>query len=137
MKVAILHLSDLHINKDNADWLKKKACQIVPAVWNDFSDSGKIIIVVSGDIADTGTEVEYGYAKDFFRSLLREFAVRGLRNVELENKIICVPGNHDCNYEKVDMARTMLLGGMRSNPSAVEKSVYEIISAVQNDYRAI
>lgn len=136
MKLAILHLSDLHISKDNADWLKKKACQIVPAVWNDFSDCGKIIIVVSGDIADTGTEEEYGYAKDFFRSLLREFAVRGLRNVELENKIICVPGNHDCNYEKADMARIMLLGGMRSNPSAVEKSVYEIISAVQNDYRA-
>ena len=62
MKVAILHLSDLHIEKDNYQWLLKKAEQIVPAVWNDFSDCGKIIIVVSGDIANTGTEEEYGYA---------------------------------------------------------------------------
>ena len=36
MKVAILHLSDLHIEKDNFQWLLKKAEQIVPAVWNDF-----------------------------------------------------------------------------------------------------
>ena len=62
MKIAILHLSDLNIEKDNIQWLLKKAEQIVPAVWNDFSDCGKIIIVVSGDIANTGTEDEYGYA---------------------------------------------------------------------------
>ena len=43
MKVAILHLSDLHIDQDNAEWLKKKAGQVVPAVWNDFADCGKII----------------------------------------------------------------------------------------------
>ena len=77
-----------------------KAEQIVPAVWNDFSDCGKIIIVVSSDIANAGTEEEYGCAKRFFRELLKKFAKRGLHNKELENKIICVPGHHDSNYEK-------------------------------------
>jgi len=78
MKVAILHLSDLHISKDNSQWLLKKAEQIVPAVWNDFSECSKIITVVSGDIANVGTEEEYGYAKQFFRTLLRSFASRRL-----------------------------------------------------------
>ena len=118
MKVAILHLSDLHMSAANADWLMRKINQIVAAVWNDYYDCGKIIIVVSGDIANAGTEEEYGYAKQFFRALLKEFAVRGLANKELENKIICVPGNHDCNFDKEDVARNMLLGGMRSNPAA-------------------
>ena len=136
MKIAILHLSDLHIEKDNSQWLLKRAEQIVPAVWNDFSDCGKIIIVVSGDIANTGTEEEYDYARSFFRELLKQFAKRGLNNKELENKIICVPGNHDCNYEKDNAARQMLLGSLRTNASAIDNSVYQIITAVQSEYAA-
>ena len=136
MKIAILHLSDLNIEKDNYQWMLKKAEQIVPAVWNDFSDCGKIIIVVSGNIANTGTEEEYGYAKSFFRELLKQFAKRGLNNKELENKIICVPGNHDCNYEKDNGARQMLLGSLRSNASAIDNSVYQIITSVQTEYAA-
>lgn len=115
MKTGILHLSDLHINRDNSQWLIKKAEQIVPAVWNAFSECGKIIIVVTGDITAAGTEEQYGYAKEFFRVLKRTFAKRGLAGRELENKIICVPGNHDCNYDQADNARKMLLGGMRQS----------------------
>ena len=136
MKIAILHLSDIHIEKNNSQWLLKKAEQIVPAVWNDFSDCGKIIIVVSGDIANTGTEEEYGYAKGFFRELLKQFARRGLHNKELENKIICVPGNHDCNYGKDTAARQLLLGSLRTNATAIDTSVYQIISNVQEEYAA-
>lgn len=134
MKVAILHLSDIHIDKDNSQWLMKRVEQIIPAVWNDFSDCGKIVIVVSGDIANTGTEEEYGYAKVFFRELLKQFAKRGLNGRELENKIICVPGNHDCNYEKDNTARQILLGGLRSKASSIDNSVYQVISAVQAEY---
>lgn len=136
IKIAILHLSDLHINKANSQWVIKKAEQIVPAVWNSFSECSKIIIAVSGDIAATGSEEQYGYAKLFFRTLLKAFAKRGLADRELENKIICVPGNHDCNYERGDNARKMLLGGMRVNPDSIDQSVYNIISAVQDEYRA-
>ena len=137
MKVAILHLSDLHISKDNAEWLEKRAEQIVTAVWYDFSDCSKIITVVSGDIANAGTGEEYGYAKDFFRILLRSFASRGMANRDLVNKIICVPGNHDCNYDKEEgSVRQLLLGSLRTNAAAVDNSVYKIISAVQDEYRA-
>jgi hypothetical protein len=136
MKVAILHLSDLHIEKDNYQWLLKKAEQMVPAVWNDFYDCGKIIIVVTGDITAAGTEEQYGYAKEFFRTLLREIAKRGLAGKELENKIICVPGNHDCNYDKESGARLRLLNSMRSNQDEIDDSIYAIISSVQDEYRA-
>ncbi len=137
MKVAILHLSDLHIEKNNSQWLLKRVDQIVPAVWNDFSDCGKIITVVTGDIANAGTEEEYGYAREFFNALLRTFATKGLGNRELETKIICVPGNHDCNYDKEGgTARQLLLGSLRSNAESIDDSVYKIISAVQDEYAA-
>lgn len=123
MKIAILHLSDMHIDSDNYQWLTKKTKQIVSAVWNDFSECGKIIIVVSGDIANSGKKEEYDSAKGFFRALLREFAQKKLDNIELDNKIICVPGNHDCNFEIDDNARKMLLASMRSNVGMVDNSV--------------
>ena len=134
MKIAILHLSDIHIEKNNNQWLISKAERIVSAVWNDFTECDKIIIVVSGDIANTGTEVEYGYAKEFFRTLLRAFASKGLANRELENKIICVPGNHDCNFGKDSNARQLLLNSLRNNAGSIDKSIYQIISSVQTEY---
>jgi len=136
MKVAILHLSDLHIDKDNADWLTKKTSRIVAAVWDDFSGCGKIVISVTGDIAMAGTEEQYRLAKLFFRSLLRAFAERNLGETELENRIVCVPGNHDCNYERENKTREMLLAAMRSKPGDIDRSVYENVSSVQDEYRA-
>lgn len=135
MKIAILHLSDLHIDNGNIQWLKKRTEQIVSAVWNNFSECGKILIVVSGDIAYSGKKEQYDDAKDFFRALLSAFAKKTLGNTELDNNIICVPGNHDCDFDINDNARKMLLSSIRSNPGLVDNSVYNVISAVQNNFK--
>lgn len=42
MKIAILHLSDMHIDNGNYQWLTKKTEQIVSAVWNDFQSAEKL-----------------------------------------------------------------------------------------------
>ena len=135
MKLAILHLSDMHIDNENYLWLTKRTKSIVSAVWNDFSECGKIIIVVSGDIANSGKKDQYGYAKSFFKTLLRAFAEKRLGDTELENKIICVPGNHDCDFDINDNARKMLLPSIRANVEMVDNSVYDVISAVQNNFK--
>ncbi len=135
MKVAILHLSDMHIDSKNYQWLTRKTEQIVSAVWNDFSECKKIIIVVSGDIAYSGEKEQYNYAEKFFRTLLKEFAKKGLGDTELDNKIVCVPGNHDCDFEIADNARQILLNSLRLNTGKVDNSVYNIISKVQNNFK--
>ena len=99
-------------------------------------ECNKIIIVVSGDVVYSGKEEQYGYAKLFFKTLLRSFAERNLRETELENKIICVPGNHDCNFDNSSNARSMLLNGVRSNLETVDLSVYEMVSAIQKEYQS-
>lgn len=136
MKVAILHLSDIHFDKNNNQWLTKRTSQIVSAVWNDFSECGKIIIVVSGDIAYAGKEEQYGYAKVFFNALLKSFAEKNLKSIELENKIICVPGNHDCNFDNENSTRKMLVGSIRMNAELLDLSVYDTLTAVQNEYKS-
>ena len=136
MKVAILHLSDLHIDRNNYQWLINKTDNIVSAIWNDFSECNKIIVAVSGDVVYSGKEEQYGYAKLFFKALLRSFAERNLRETELENKIICVPGNHDCNFDRDSKARTLLLNGLSSNSDVVDQSVYDMVTAVQHEYQS-
>ena len=136
MKLAILHLSDLHIAKDNYQWLVKNSDKIVSAVWNVFSECGKIIIVVSGDIAFSGKDEQYGYAKEFFRALLRAFAEKNLLNTELENKIVCVPGNHDCNFDNEESPRKMLLPSIRLNAGSIDQNVFNLVSSVQNEYES-
>ena len=135
MKVAILHLSDLHIDCSNYQWITNKTEKIVSAVWNDFIECNKIIIVVSGDIVFSGKEEQYGYAKQFFKALLRSFAERNLKNAELENRIICVPGNHDCNFDNDNCARTMLINNLCS-VDKVDRSVYDTVSAIQKEYQS-
>ena len=116
--------------------LLKGACKDLEDYYSNASECEKIIIVVSGDIAYSGTKEQYDDAKRFFRALLREFASRGLGNKELENRIICVPGNHDCNYEKEEgTARKLLLGTLYSKSTLIDNSVYNIVSSVQDEYR--
>lgn len=135
MKVAILHLSDLHIDSDNYQWLINKTEKIVAAVWSSFCECGKIIIVVSGDIAYSGKEEQYKYAKDFFRALLSAFAQKNLTGIDLDNRIICVPGNHDCDFDKEDNVRKILLERMKEKEDQLDVKVYETVSAVQDEYR--
>lgn len=135
MKAAILHLSDIHIEHSNAKWLIDKTEKIVSSIWNDFSECDKIIIVVSGDVVYSGKKQQYEEAKRFFSSLLRCFAERPLRGIELENRIICVPGNHDCNFDQENATRTMLLSIVKSNVDSVDDSVYSTLSSIQNEYR--
>ena len=59
MKVAILHLSDLHISTDNAQWIIDRAHQVANAVKLNCAGSQKIYVVVSGDIANKALPEEY------------------------------------------------------------------------------
>ncbi len=136
MKVALLHLSDLHIDRNNHQWLINRTNLIVSAVRNDFLECDKIIIVVSGDIVFSGKEEQYGYAKLFFKALLRSFAENNLGNTELENTIVCVPGNHDCNFDNDNKARSLLINGFQSDVSMIDQSVYDSVSVLQTEYQS-
>ena len=96
MKILFLHLSDFHINTNDAYnefHLKKIAHSLRTSGYFD-----KLIFILSGDIAHSGDCQQYNIANGLLIKLARI-----LRDEKIYKKRIdylIVPGNHDIKFEK-------------------------------------
>lgn len=134
MKIAILHLSDFHITSSNAEWIIDRAHQVANAAKMTLSDSDKIYVVVSGDIANEGLAEQYEYALTFFTRLKS-----GLNNVfngeiPVEKRFLCVPGNHDVFLKEENKMRSVLLQSVQESYPEIDDSIFEGITTTQGAY---
>lgn len=134
MKVAILHLSDLHINTDNAQWIIDRAHQVANAVKLNCSDCAKIYVVVSGDIANKALPEEYEKAITFFTRLKSGLSSNYNGQIPVENRILCVPGNHDVWLKEEDDVRKILLKHVSDNYPTLSDSIFSNIVGTQSNY---
>ena len=86
--MRILHISDLHIGKEGDRDRWKKAEKLVREIIRAWGgDDDKPLVLITGDIVDDGTEIEYIEARRILRPLHRAgFQVAPL------------PGNHDYGW---------------------------------------
>lgn len=95
MKIVFLHLSDLHLqNSDGANPTKIQAAVQALSTLGKFEG---IILIISGDLAATGSANEYKNAALFLGRFTSEIMKRYLINKK-NFKILLVPGNHDINW---------------------------------------
>ena len=134
MKVAILHLSDLHISTDNAQWIIDRAHQVANAVKLNCADSQKIYVVVSGDIANKALPEEYEQAITFFTRLKSGLSNNYNGQIPVESRILCVPGNHDVWLKEEDDVRKILLQHVSDNYPTLSDSIFTAIVATQSNY---
>ena len=134
MKVAILHLSDLHITTDNAQWIIDRAHQVANAVKLNCADSQKIYVVVSGDIANKALPEEYEHAITFFNRLKSGLSNNYSGQIPVESRILCVPGNHDVWLKEEDDVRKILLKHVSDNYPTLSDSIFSNIVATQSNY---
>jgi len=137
MKFGILHLSDMHINAGNAGnaaWILDRAKDVAKAVKLPFAECEKIYIVVSGDIANIAAPSEYKTALDFFRELLRGLACNFRGMVTIENKILCVPGNHDLDLSSNKKIRSVAIDSVADSYPSIDDSIFETIVAPQKNF---
>ena len=134
MKIAILHLTDLHISADNAEWIIDRAHQVANAVKLACSDSDKIYIVVSGDIANKGLAEEYDKAATFFNRLKTGLSSNYSGQVPVEQRILCVPGNHDVWLQEENMLRSVAIKNVAETYPKLDKSIFDNIVATQASY---
>ena len=108
MKIAIVHLSDIHFRScDEANPVVSRVEHIAAAVRSIASEPGIVacFVAVTGDIADSGDPREYEVALEFFSALcdaLHEFSAD-------PTKFVFVPGNHDCQLLENDSVREAII----------------------------
>lgn len=95
MKILFLHLSDLHIKSKNA--ISKTHIDKLLDSLRIYGHFGKLFLILSGDIAFSGTSEQYSVGSSIVTLIFREIQKKCIYNGRIE--IICVPGNHDIAYE--------------------------------------
>ena len=132
MRILLLHISDIHFSRPN-DAVSTRAGRIKDAVVGKCPDAAACIIVVSGDVANTGAPDEYEIAKRFFSELRSALQVAAIPQVE----IVLVPGNHDRNLRKQNDTRTLIFESLATfvkRPIDFSGANFGAIIGVQEDF---
>ena len=113
MKIGIIHLSDIHFRKEQfgKDSCKAAAEKICAAVKTELIGSTHILLLVSGDIAFSGTMEEYEYASDWFSELYTLIA----DTCNATCWVLFAPGNHDVDHSENRIVRAALVDKIRNN----------------------
>ncbi|MBB2776733.1 UNVERIFIED_ORG: hypothetical protein HNP28_002048 [Comamonas terrigena] len=105
MTIAILHLTDIHIKESN-DAVLARGKLVTAAVQRHLPDASKVVILLSGDIAQAGLKYEYVLAENFLNeikdSIKAEFP-------EKDIFFVIAPGNHDCDFSEPSLVRGLVL----------------------------
>lgn len=104
MKLSLIHFSDVHFKVTDNKVLKKKN-SIINAITSRTKNSDKTLCLMNGDIAFSGKKKEYEIAFDFFSDILSSVD---------STDFVCIPGNHDCNFNQMDTdTRKYLIDGIK------------------------
>jgi predicted MPP superfamily phosphohydrolase len=113
MRVAILHLSDLHI-KNTCITSKAKTAAIASALVGLNENFELVVVAFSGDIAYAGTPLQYEMALEYVADLTACIKER-FNNIEVV--FVATPGNHDCDFSSSqNQSREMLISGLLRAP---------------------
>ncbi|MGQ3915971.1 metallophosphoesterase family protein, partial [Enterobacter hormaechei] len=115
-----INISDIHIKKDNKDRVIKKLDAFIRYINVLSIDYNKIFVLVSGDVAYSGREEEYGYIYDHFEELATKY------------DLIMCPGNHDHDFSIYkSIVRNQLL---KADVDTLDDQSIDLITEGMNSY---
>lgn len=128
MSLSVIHLSDIHI-KDASDLILTRTNPLKAACVSSLPSNGVVVIVISGDIAFSGKEEEYKLAHDLINDLISYIIEQKNSDVH----VVCVPGNHDCNFSSGSTVRSSLIRDVKSQ--TIDHEFYSTVNNVQQSFQ--
>lgn len=136
MKIAIVHISDIHI-RNSTEPVLSRAEHIASAVKYIAPNPDAYLLAVTGDIAFSGGTEQYRLARKFFDEI---------KNLLLSSKKplfqFFVPGNHDLDFSNEPDTRPLLVQSIREKLDAIDpngETVRQILSVQKSffDFEAL
>jgi len=130
-KLVLVHLSDIHFTRASGvsvhDLDKNVRNELVLDATKVAKEIGPVTgVLVTGDIAFSGSEAEFDHATNWLRDFCRAIGCH-------EESVWVVPGNHDVDRQRTKRKVTrMLHQGIRKDGSDVDKELREIFSDAQS-----
>lgn len=130
MKIAIIHLSDIHFRENEKDnILHERIDKLANAIRGQTVGIKYLLLMVTGDIAFSGKPGEYAQAKDFFNELIKMISI----DEEKEFKIVLIPGNHDCDFSDVQNERCETIKLIVEKQLSI-KGIWDSYTQVQTNF---
>ncbi|MEW8489712.1 MAG: metallophosphoesterase [Candidatus Thiodiazotropha endolucinida] len=131
MKVAVLHISDIHL-RSATDEVANQASTIASGCYDYARNSDACLIVVTGDIAYSGSECEFK-ACSVLLTKIRQLIENEADNQKVD--IFLAPGNHDCALLPENIARNTIIEQIVSkNELASDNDIVDLCTKVQDEY---
>jgi len=130
MRLAILHISDMHCKVDTA---LKPASAVAACLRELVEPIDDLIIAATGDLSFSGKAEEMAIADNYLKSLIQELHAVTQINAE----VVAIPGNHDCAHPVDTALRDIVLKSIADNKGALNSPAFlEQAVSVQNDFFA-
>ncbi|MGI0133349.1 MAG: metallophosphoesterase family protein, partial [Candidatus Micrarchaeaceae archaeon] len=108
---SIVHISDIHLSETGSP-VVGRTDHLAAAICEAEMQCRNYIIVLSGDVANQGSEAEYAVASSFL-SGIKEAIKRNRPGSAVQ--FVSIPGNHDCVLPDSEVVlRGALIDGLRS-----------------------
>ncbi len=134
MRLTLIHLSDIHFS-DGKNSLEARLDKLAAAISSVDPLARDYLIILSGDIANTGQRAEYEKAILFFDRLRTDILARVPGSTVA---YIAVPGNHDCYLPKSEeKLRSALIAGIIpqfESTQHLDQSILDALLQKQQEY---
>ncbi|WP_295432699.1 metallophosphoesterase [uncultured Thiodictyon sp.] len=103
LPVRILHLSDLHFSTRSRWDSDPILCALARFIAADVTDNGlhPDLVVITGDLAQSGKPKEYGLARQWLDDLWPRLTPDPAAPLD-RDRLLLVPGNHDVDWDLIE-----------------------------------